>query len=581
MSIITKIGIELETLIKLSDDFKLKDSFEIDNSKDSNSKPLHQIITELDNLNCDRIEKQDKKRNSAVKQIIRGYLTQIYKKNQNENQKIPFQMIQEAYTQPCTLDETETNNTKYWTVTPDGSVQVKQDSSDIYYTENHNIYDSSIITNPSQIIEEIEYVSPIITIDKDGNYKEQIKNAFLVINKKGLQHFHNTTTSNHLHFSFEEENGKKTNILRENPEYLFNICMFWLYFEPYFYSIVPKWRSNNKYCQSMKELIEKNYTEYIDAIFNYHTYHDVSENDNYKTIDCIIDLFQGNPKEHDSRYAGLNLLNLREHGIGTIEVRIKHGSTSVNEMINFIEFFNSFFTWVIEFSKNYNDHYKNPLLGRNILNNDYIDYIDHCSEVNIINIKNKLSDFGVTFPDKSIVPASMNTSGGTGNYQYIFSYGSNSKKQLKERIEAKIKPIPAVLANHVRIFSGYSNNWKGAIASVHPKKGDNVYGALSKITQEQLELLDNYEGGYTRKIKLINIVGSDKKIKAWVYFKDNLNFTDYPSVSYMKAIRRTLDDVNSYEGERKNIIIKKINDNGKVVSVGYYDITSKKIIKNE
>ena len=49
----------------------------------------------------------------------------------------------------------------------------------------------------------------------------------------------------------------------------------------------------------------------------------------------------------------------------------------------------------------------------------------------------------------------------------------------------------------------------------------------------------------------------------------------------MKAIRRTLDDVNSYEGERKNIIIKKINDNGKVVSVGYYDITSKKIIKNE
>ena len=62
----------------------------------------------------------------------------------------------------------------------------------------------------------------------------------------------------------------------------------------------------------------------------------------------------------------------------------------------------------------------------------------------------------------------------------IFSYGSNSKTQMRERTGANVDEIRrGFLNNHVRIFAGYSKRWKGGVASIHYKKGEKLYGYIT------------------------------------------------------------------------------------------------------
>ena len=81
----------------------------------------------------------------------------------------------------------------------------------------------------------------------------------------------------------------------------------------------------------------------------------------------------------------------------------------------------------------------------------------------------------------------------------VFSYGSNSTVQLRERVgrSGPFTMQPAVLPGHVRIFAGHSARWGGAVASVHPS-GDGmvVEGLVVYLTQAELSILDTYEGKY-------------------------------------------------------------------------------------
>ena len=80
----------------------------------------------------------------------------------------------------------------------------------------------------------------------------------------------------------------------------------------------------------------------------------------------------------------------------------------------------------------------------------------------------------------------------------IFSYGSNSTKQLQARVaNINLTSVPAVLIDHARCFCFASNGWGGGgVASICPAPGEKTFGALVRLTEEEKMLLDTFEGGY-------------------------------------------------------------------------------------
>lgn len=136
----------------------------------------------------------------------------------------------------------------------------------------------------------------------------------------------------------------------------------------------------------------------------------------------------------------------------------------------------------------------------------------------------------------------------------LFSYGSNSTKQIKERlsITEDLIPYPSYIENHIRIFAGYSKKWKGGIASLYPSANKKTYGIIVKLTEDQLHSLSKFEKGYHLEIKKIML--NKIEIDCYVYIKDDIYFIKPPSKLYIDAINLTLD-------ERQN----KINSNRKIL----------------
>lgn len=143
----------------------------------------------------------------------------------------------------------------------------------------------------------------------------------------------------------------------------------------------------------------------------------------------------------------------------------------------------------------------------------------------------------------------------------LFCYGSNSIKQLKERleIEENLSFQKAYIKDYVRIFCGFSKKWKGSVCSIFPLKGKNVYGILVKVNIEDLEKISKFEKGYHLEIKDVNIE-KKKSIKSFFFIKDDIKFNNIPSNEYMIAINDMLNDRNNNIKNRK-IFIRGIIDN--------------------
>ena len=149
---------------------------------------------------------------------------------------------------------------------------------------------------------------------------------------------------------------------------------------------------------------------------------------------------------------------------------------------------------------------------------------------------------------------------------YLFCYGSNSIKQLQERLQIQnIKYRPAHLENYSRIFAGTSKKWQnGGVASIYPEFGSKVYGILVEIDNEKLKILDSYEGGYYQEKIIVNT--AKENVKAIVYIKKNNDFCEYPSTNYLEAINTMLDDRGITKDRViliKGIINKKLKTLGK------------------
>lgn len=90
----------------------------------------------------------------------------------------------------------------------------------------------------------------------------------------------------------------------------------------------------------------------------------------------------------------------------------------------------------------------------------------------------------------------------------IFSYGSNSTAQLRNRTQnPTLATEPARLRGFLRVFALHSNKWGGGVASIAPAgEGDEVLGSAVALTASELERLDSFETGY-RKVEVEILAG--------------------------------------------------------------------------
>lgn len=122
----------------------------------------------------------------------------------------------------------------------------------------------------------------------------------------------------------------------------------------------------------------------------------------------------------------------------------------------------------------------------------------------------------------------------------LFSYGSNSIKQLKTRLKTnELISKPAVLYGWIRIFCSYSLKWNGGIASIHRNDNSNVYGSVVDLSDEQMNIIDKFEGnGYIRYN--VDVLVDGVKMNAICYICKDYEYMMKPSNEYIKAIQQNM-----------------------------------------
>jgi len=125
---------------------------------------------------------------------------------------------------------------------------------------------------------------------------------------------------------------------------------------------------------------------------------------------------------------------------------------------------------------------------------------------------------------------------------YYFAYASNlNKKQMQSRCPDSIPKFTATLPNYELVFTGWSRNWHGGVATVKPFRGEKVRGAIYEVGEACLRQLDKWETGYTR----FNVTVFDEDNQphqAVTYVKSGQLEESLPSKEYAEIIRQGYRD---------------------------------------
>lgn len=128
---------------------------------------------------------------------------------------------------------------------------------------------------------------------------------------------------------------------------------------------------------------------------------------------------------------------------------------------------------------------------------------------------------------------------------YYFAYGSNlNRKQILQRCPASKPKFSVVLPNYKLIFTGWSRQWKGGIASIKPFRGEKVKGAVYEISETDLKKLDTYEDYPTTYNHLNVIVWTEDgdSLEAVTYIKKEQSAEAKPSREYIDVIQQGYRD---------------------------------------
>ena len=127
----------------------------------------------------------------------------------------------------------------------------------------------------------------------------------------------------------------------------------------------------------------------------------------------------------------------------------------------------------------------------------------------------------------------------------FFAYDTNLSKKLMAGVCPQGKPkFSAVLPNYKLIFTGWSRQGKGGIASIRPFKGDKVRGAIYEIADNDLKLLNRFYD-YPTVYNRFNIVAwtdDGDQVEAVTYIKKEQSTETKPSLELLNAIRQGYRD---------------------------------------
>lgn len=77
----------------------------------------------------------------------------------------------------------------------------------------------------------------------------------------------------------------------------------------------------------------------------------------------------------------------------------------------------------------------------------------------------------------------------------VFIYAENlHPNQLKRRAPEHKFLFKAYLPDHTIHFPRFSSQWRCGLASITPSPGERVWGAVFELTDEDLKILDAYDG---------------------------------------------------------------------------------------
>jgi len=128
---------------------------------------------------------------------------------------------------------------------------------------------------------------------------------------------------------------------------------------------------------------------------------------------------------------------------------------------------------------------------------------------------------------------------------YYFAYGSNlSKKQMGEWCPESKPRLIAILPNYKLVFTDWSRQWRGGVATIKRFSGEKVLGAIYEITESDLRRLDKKEG-YPQNYSRINVIVFDdnnQPIEAMTYIKAGQLKEAPPSKEYLAIIQQGYRD---------------------------------------
>ena len=126
---------------------------------------------------------------------------------------------------------------------------------------------------------------------------------------------------------------------------------------------------------------------------------------------------------------------------------------------------------------------------------------------------------------------------------YYFAYASNlNRKQMAERCPDSKPIVAATLHQYKLVFTGWSREWRGSVASIRPIRGEKVRGAIYQVTEECLKRLDKYEGSDYRRLNVIVNNEDNEPMEAVTYINQKVTPESKPSPQYLAVIQQGYND---------------------------------------
>ena len=214
-----------------------------------------------------------------------------------------------------------------WLIDYDGSVRPDNNQVDKGFFGNTEIISPPLSVFPHPVDE-----SNYMYKDFGAFVLQLVMNRLLRVNGT-IEYTNNASTSTHVHISCINDN---TNYFRD-PAYLLAIALAWIKFQDVFFALVSEERRNNMFCRENPDF--SNDKGLVSALINAVCAKPFS-GENSILVRQIANTFATDSNFSIDRKYGLNLQNLiwtnSNPGIGTIEVRLHHGTMNPQEIFYWV-----------------------------------------------------------------------------------------------------------------------------------------------------------------------------------------------------------------------------------------------------